>query len=75
MRPKGTTLAIFPVATLQQYVEAVRTCQWGMGRGYLFPNIEVDGPIQVAKRDVVMTPQLMTRQMKAGAGRSTSMLA
>lgn len=74
VRPEGTRPTICPVAALQQYVEAVRTCQWDMGRGYPFPAIKVDGPIQATKRDAAMTPQLMTGRMKAHTGRSISML-
>lgn len=60
--------AICPGAALQQYVEAVRTCHWDMGRGYLCPVIDVGGPVEAAKREVAMTPQLMTKRLKAHAG-------
>lgn len=45
-------------------------CQWDMGGCYLFPAIDVEGPVQAAKRDVAMTltPQLMIGRLKAHAG-------
>lgn len=62
--------AICPVAAVQQYFEAVRTCNWEMGRGYLFPVIDVDGSTEAAKREVSMTPELMTAWLKFYAGRA-----
>lgn len=65
--PETAIPAICPVAAIQ--VEAVPcTCKWDMGWDFLSPVMEADGPIEVAKQEVAMTPQLMTGQLKVHAG-------
>ena len=65
--PEDKFPSLCPVGALQQYVEATQWCNWDMSAGYLFPDIEVTGPIQKAKRSSPVSPQNMTSRLKTYA--------
>ena len=52
------------VAALEQYGQAMRSCGWKAGQGFLFPEIKTTGDIGQARGDRAMAPRAMTARLQ-----------